>query len=624
MNRPYRDATGQTLYYSGAEANFPGNSPQAPVAPTGAGTQYTLNPDGKSYTQTRPYSTTTASNANIIEKVVPKIKADLKTATQPTLSTGDYGETYKDGKPVASTVPEGVTFQNDTYSASGSVADEAQNVINLQNEIFAQVERQTDSVTQGIIANIRAQSALQQKLQADINARQSSSLEKTLIMGGSQRYARRSSEGIAEEQSRYGALQIAELQNQESSLILEATQAAKSQNWQRVGVILAEANKKQEAKQKLAQDLNEKFVEENKILREQDRLNSIDKAVAESLGSGEADLSAILVSLSASGLNASSKEVREAMTNITGEADPAKLGQDVRDFNYFKALGLPDDIAALPANQQFLAWQKANKEATTSDPSTRYQAIVDSVTGDRYSFDRMTNTFSGGQPSGTEGMNGGDAVILNAAKSLAIRNPSGGKLLVRDVINKLSQGDSIGALEMIKTTALNSLDATSQQWYRGAESSNAAAEAALAILNNPDASAGPYKALFESKKPWVMMEQDPKYKGLRQWVALSDAPVRLKYYGASVTGGETTVAGNFLFDETDTVDSIRNKLKGNLAFNSYVNDLVIATTAGLPRPNLDEYLVKFGVNTANLSGIDDDLLDEGGGAVKSDTNPAGI
>ena len=246
-NKPYTDASGKTMYFSGEEANFPGDAPTAPVAPTGAGTQYTLNPDGKSYT---PYSTTTASNANIIENVVPKIKADLKTATQPTLSTGDYGETYKDGKPVQSTIPEGLTFENGTYAASGTVADEATKSLALQNEIYDQVSKQTDAVTQGIIANIKAQTALQQKLQADINERQSKSVEQSLLMGGSSRYAQLSSAGIAAEQSRYGALQIAELQNQESSLILQATQAAKTENWKRVGEILAEANKKQEAKQK--------------------------------------------------------------------------------------------------------------------------------------------------------------------------------------------------------------------------------------------------------------------------------------------------------------------------------------------------------------------------------------
>lgn len=436
--------------------------------------------------------------------------------------------------------------------------------------------------------------------------------------------------GIISAEESQASSRIATLQSQKSQALLEARNAYQNQQWTKYAKLVDIAQKAYSDQLDAVKELNKAQAEQNQKIKDQVRISGIEQAVSSALGLGVSDakdiFDAISKSETLSSFNASSKEVKEALANLTGETSMDKLGTDVRDFTYFKNSGLlPDSISSLPENQQFFAWQKANKDATTSDPSTRYQVITDPVSGEQSIFDRQAGSFIGGQPSGTNNMAPADALILNAAKTLAVKDPSGGKLLVRTVNDKLQQGDTEGAMKFIKDSAYNGLDTTTKNAYDQYESSIQLTQQAINLANSSNMSAGPWKALYESKKPYALIDRDPKYAGLKQIIAQADAQIRRGFFGTAVTATEGGTANAFLFDPTDTMPTIKQKLRGNLAFFSFLNDAEIARTTGLPKPDLNEYYAKFGVDLNNLGGLDQDLLTPGGGASKvSETNRGGI
>lgn len=566
-------------------------------------------------------SATVQSNANIIENKIPNLKKKLKSYSNYGTVVGQDGvERYADGTIV---VPEqqkadGSLTPQDTKDAT----DEVDSILNS-------IKASSDPILKASLDATHQQYDVKRQMQQEENVRSTKGLNRSLSLGGS-RYAP-ANKGVMGEKEKADLMGIAALDAEEKSLIAQATAAQDTKDYQRLDRILGLVETKRNEKMAAAQKINDEIAAENKKSREQLKQSTRDNAVAGLLSQGVSDANQILnyLNYDDSGNQIgdfTAKEVADAIKNLTGETSTAKVSQDVNDFNYFKTNKLlPDSITSLPPAEQFLAWQKAQKEATTSDPSTRYQVITDPVTGNQSVFDRQSGSFVGGQPSGTEGLPPDKAIVLNAAKTLAVKDPSGGKLLVRTVNDKLAQGDTAGAMKFIKDAAYNGLDATTKKAYDEFDSSIALSQQALNLASNSDISAGPWKALYETKKPWLKINRDPLYAGLKQMIGQADAQIRRGFFGTAVTAAEGGTATAFLFDENDDMNLIKQKLKGNLAFFSYVNDAEIARTTGLPHPNLQEYYAKFGVDVNNLQGLDTDLTSETPkNSIKSSTNRGGI
>lgn len=509
-------------------------------------------------------------------------------------------------------------------AAKKAVADAISKLTNL--------DVSQDPTLQRMLANITAQWDQRINDMQTVNASRKSAVATQGIRLGS-RYTGGTYQGIISEEERQGIDRIASLQAQKDQALLDAQQAYYNQEWTKYSkaVDLAEQHYNDIIGE--IKTLNQTQTTQTQKLADQQRLSTIGQAVSTALGSlGDAATTkdifdAISGTKSLQGLNASTDEIKQALTDLTGVKDVAQLGTDLRDFNYIKNnVGLPMDIAGLPVEEQFLTWQKKMKDAQTGDSSTRYQVITDPVTGDQSVFDRQAGSFVGAPPSGSGNMKPADAVTLNAAKTLAIKDPSGGKLLVREVSNKLAQGDSEGALKLVTDSAINTMTGTQQENYQMYENSIAASSQALQFANTSGVSVGPYQALYQSHAPMALIDRDPKYAYLKQLIGLADAQIRRGFFGTAVTASEGGTANAFLFDPTDSMEVIKQKLKGNMAFFSFVNDLAISQSTGLPRPNLNEYLTKFGVDPQNMSGLDQDLLNPNysSQSAVSSTNPLGI
>lgn len=164
-----------------------------------------------------------------------------------------------------------------------------------------------------------------------------------------------------------------------------------------------------------------------------------------------------------------------------------------------------------------------------------------------------------------------------------------------EIKNRLTQyyadGDFTGLEDALKSEAVNQLSATEAGEYRNFENGASAWETASRMIENaPNVGSGPYKALAESKKPWLLIQNDPQYAEIKNIVALGQAPIVKGFYGASVSGGEAQRANEFLVKPDDTLQMMQIKLRNGANYLRFVNDATVASQLGLPHPNLDDYL----------------------------------
>lgn len=199
----------------------------------------------------------------------------------------------------------------------------------LANEkLLDDLRAQASAASIGLINSIHAQysSLITQQRQANESLQQAR--ERSLLMGGSARYAQLSSEGLLNTQFSYGLSQIADLQARENKLVAEAQLAQTNKDFEIASkkIEMAQSYEKQrfDAMSKMADDL----AETSKTVRKEKRIADIDIGVAEALKGGVSDPLAILIALKKKGLTASAKEVSDALTNLGPDAETLKqIGQ---------------------------------------------------------------------------------------------------------------------------------------------------------------------------------------------------------------------------------------------------------------------------------------------------------
>lgn len=131
------------------------------------------------------------------------------------------------------------------------------------------------------------------KKQQDANMRGEASLDQTLIMGGSQRYAQISSTGQTQSLFSYGLDQIAQLKNKEDSALAAANAAMLSGDMQFADKQIAIMQKSADQRQKVAQDLADK------LAKQHEDLLAAQKAAANKL---QTDKEGLLKDLAANGI----------------------------------------------------------------------------------------------------------------------------------------------------------------------------------------------------------------------------------------------------------------------------------------------------------------------------------
>ena len=171
-----------------------------------------------------------------------------------------------------------------SYQANVKMLDD------LKIQVDAMTQRSVDFIKQTYSQIISAQK--------EANRRSEESRRQSLIMGGSQRYAQLSSEGIMHAQVSYGLSQLADLHSKEQAAIFEAEQAGFDKNFKLMGEKIDMAEETRRQKFESMKEISKMMAEEAKKIREevfkQEFRSSRDNAITDLISQGVTDPKKIL------------------------------------------------------------------------------------------------------------------------------------------------------------------------------------------------------------------------------------------------------------------------------------------------------------------------------------------
>lgn len=363
------------------------------------------NNDAVGYPKGYKPSSTTISNSNIIEKVIPDLNNRVNTLAKTGAYTDEQGtQRYADGQVVPQktnldlynpSTGESVrplisdTGTVESYRGQGFIDDNRQTEEKQQDDLIASMKKNLDESTKRQIDAIEQQFAIRKQQQAEIDRRMGEGINQSLLMGGSSRYAPISSDSIKATQSSAALMNIAELDAQEKTLINSAIQAQMDGNYKLLAEQVNLAETKRKEKQAASAELAKKISEENKKIKDQLIRASRDGAILGLIDQGITDPSKIIETLNyddsgnlvgdftfdeISKINKTLKEAEKTFPGVIGEwvalreYDKEFAGISLDDY-----LNLKDPGRALDLKQQRLQIQKLEKELSntgiTEDPS---------------------------------------------------------------------------------------------------------------------------------------------------------------------------------------------------------------------------------------------------------------
>lgn len=237
--------------------------------------------------------------------------------------------------------------------------------LKAMNDQITQMKTQFDTTSRAVIDNIKEQFDNLIKQQGDINTRSQASLDQSLIMGGSQRYAQESSNGQATALMSYGLQQIGDLNTKEQTAVLQAQQAMDSGDMKLMDSSLSLAQKARDEKQAAAKELSTKLTAQSDALKVKKQQNAVDTAVGTQLSNGVTDPAAIVKALADSGITATAKDIADSIANLNPNAK--EVAQVMADASKY---GAPKDVLAAIGKAKNLteAYQAAN--GYTNDPTS--------------------------------------------------------------------------------------------------------------------------------------------------------------------------------------------------------------------------------------------------------------
>lgn len=231
------------------------------------------------------------------------------------------------------------------------------------SDLLSSMKASTDANTASTISSIQSKFDQLRQQQKQINAGQEAQVQNALLTGGvtgkgsASQYTPISSVGIVTSQMNYGVQQLAKLDAEEQDLINKAKTAGADQNFKIMEKSLALVDEKRKEKQKIADELNKKLIDQQVKAREAMIQATRDNALADLLSQGVTDPKDLIDILSGNGGDFTLKEINEGMKNIANAIgiETSKLPAKTKEFFALKERGeLPDSILALPTESEQL------------------------------------------------------------------------------------------------------------------------------------------------------------------------------------------------------------------------------------------------------------------------------
>jgi hypothetical protein len=196
-------------------------------------------------------------------------------------------------------------------------------------KLFAPLKESLDSDTLGQVNAIEQQYNVLKSAHADINQRADQSRSRSLSLGGATRYAPATASGLNMATANEGLMAIADLDSKENMALAQARSAQSSGDMQLMTKMIDYAEGIRKQKQTQAQSAMDAIAKANADLTTSRKEMDRDEAIANQMANGVTDPAQILKKLNDSGYNMSTKDVADAIKNLT----PAKTNAtDVYKF----------------------------------------------------------------------------------------------------------------------------------------------------------------------------------------------------------------------------------------------------------------------------------------------------
>lgn len=268
-----------------------------------------------------------------------------------------------------------------SYYLSPDTAQYQSPVDRQSMELIDGIKSQTDAAFAGQISSIKAQFKALIKQQQDSNVRQSASVDQTLLMGGTSRYAGVNAAGISSAQVNYGLQKISDLQNQENSAVSSLISAQASKDYETVGKKLELIKQINDKKQKEVNDMNEKLTTANEKIRQetQTKNNAIDDDIR----------TAILDAQKGGALPEQLKKMQTALAShdyagaVTAGGDSLSNASGIiGEYNYYKKDAVAHGQVPLSFNDYQTADANRKAKIAAAGIDTSSQSSQQSIAGD--------------------------------------------------------------------------------------------------------------------------------------------------------------------------------------------------------------------------------------------------
>lgn len=351
----------------------PGQAP-APVAPPAPVVAPPQPP--------KPITTTSSDTAN---QYIADNNQKMQTLRNTGVTLGQDGLARYSDQSFATAPSDAMQGEDGTWQSGGvkyalGPATTQDPELQAINDQITNMKTQFDNTSRAQIDNIKSQFDNLMKQQQDVNTRGQASLDQSLLMSGSSRYAQQSSAGQSTAMVSYGLRQLEDLNQKEQSAIIQAQAAQDAGDMKLMDMQLQVAQKARTEKQTAAKELSDKLMKANEQAKAQSQQSEQDLSIANLVGKGITDVTGIMNALNESGVKVTADQVNKTLQAIatnTGADTLEKLGGDTKDFYLLKKSGLlPTGVEDLGS---YLKYINSAKQTPAQIAAANYSAMSSSL-----------------------------------------------------------------------------------------------------------------------------------------------------------------------------------------------------------------------------------------------------
>lgn len=319
-------------------------------------------------------------SSSSVDDEIATAKGKLATMTQKgsTIDPSTGTISYADGSAAAAPATDATTTEDpysvDKFYGDGTDANPGDADWAATKNLFAPLKANLDADTLSQVNAIEQQYDSLRTLQTAANTNASKSRLTALLNAGG-RYAPADTSGVLLATTSYGLQRIQALDSQENMAMAQAKTAQEQGDMQLMTSAISMAEAARKDKQTAAAKVAETLQAAQKVASDKAMQSSRDSAVASLVQQGVTDPKQLLGYLNFDDKgnptgDFTADEVATTLKNLTvAGTDPKDLSADLKTFEYIKDnIGLPDEIASLPPEEQYFAYLAMVKKANTAPP----------------------------------------------------------------------------------------------------------------------------------------------------------------------------------------------------------------------------------------------------------------